>query len=405
MAPSRRLPPPDVLAKLALFRSVNVEELPSFLQDCEVRSIPSGAVLIEADQPNEHLYLLLSGEVGVHLGSPTSPPIVVLGAGETVGELSLIDQGPTSAFVVAHEPTRVLVLSEATMWSLVTASHAISLNLLRTLSTRLRRDNRLIDEHRQQLRQAQKLEALGQLTGGIAHDFNNLLALAIIDLEIIADLARDQTRIAQLAEEARAVLRNGAELTEHLLAFARRQRLEARLVDVNALVAATGELLRRSLSQAIRFETRLAERRCQAWVDPAQLQNALLNLALNARDAMPDGGTLTVATGRERAKGDQHAGLAPGAFVVVTVADTGHGMAPEILERAFEPLFTTKQAGGGTGLGLSIVYGFAKQSAGHVSIRSQVGHGTTVTLYLPDADARAMPDRRRGQRVVAPVSS
>jgi signal transduction histidine kinase len=400
MTRSQRLPPAEDLAKLALFRSVNVEELPPFLHDCEIRSIPSGAILIEADQPNDRLYLVLAGEFGVHLDSPDSPPIVILGAGETVGELSLIDKGSTSAYVVAHEPSRVLVLSEATMWSLVTASHAISLNLLRTLSTRLRRDNRLIHEHREQLRQAQKLEALGQLTGGIAHDFNNLLALAIVDLDMIVELAQGQTRIAQLAREAHSVLQNGADLTQRLLTFARRQRLEARLVDINAMVAATGELLRRSLVPAIRLETVLTGE-CQAWVDPTQLQNALLNLAFNARDAMPEGGTLTIAAGAEHvAEADQQPGLEPGAFVVITVTDTGHGMAPKVLERAFEPLFTTKEAGGGAGLGLSMVYGFVKQSGGHAFIRSEVGRGTTATLYLPHAAAGsisgALPAKRVG---------
>ena len=222
----------------------------------------------------------------------------------------------------------------------------------------------------------------------------------------VAALALDHTRIAELAKEAGAVLQNGAELTEHLLTFARRQRLEARLVDINAMVGATGELLRRSLGDAIQVETSLTAERCRAWVDPTQLQNALLNLAFNARDAMPEGGTLTVATRSEGAvEADQQRGMAPGGFVVVTVVDTGHGMAPEVLEHAFEPLFTTKQAGGGTGLGLSIVYGFAKQSGGHVSIRSEVGRGTTVTLSLPSADARTMPDERAGQRFVAPASS
>jgi signal transduction histidine kinase len=402
---SKRLPPPEELAALALFRGVDVQALRPLLQDCEVRSIPSGATLIAADQPNDRLYLVLSGEVGVHLGSPASAPIVVLGAGETVGELSLIDKGPTSAFVVAHEPTRLLVLSEATMWALVTASHAISLNLLRTLSTRLRRDNRLIDEHREQLRQSQQLEALGQLTGGIAHDFNNLLSLAMVDLEMIAEVADDRSRVAKLAAEAHAVLQNGAELTERLLTFARRQRLESQLVDVNAVVAATGELLRRSLGPAIRLETALAGEHCQAWVDPTQLQNALLNLAFNARDAMPEGGALAITTaGRDAVEADQHAGLEPGAFVAVCVADTGHGMTPEILARAFDPLFTTKEAGGGTGLGLSMVYGFAKQSGGHVSIRSEVGRGTEVMLYLPDAEAGAVPDASAGQPVAASAS-
>jgi signal transduction histidine kinase len=382
----------DDLAGLALFRSVNVEDLAPLLRGCEVRDVASGEVLIEAEQPNDRLYLVLSGEVGVHLGSAASPPIVTLGRGETVGELSLIDKRPTSAFVVARLPTRVLVLSEATMWALVTASHAISLNLLRTLSTRLRSDNTLIHEHREQLRQAQKLEALGQLTGGIAHDFNNMLALATMDLEMIAELAHDDARLLKLAQEARGVLQDGAELTRRLLAFARRQHLETRTVDVNELVAATGQLLRRSLGQDIRVRTRLTRELCQARVDPTQLQSALLNLALNARDAMPDGGTLTLATAPQylpEAGGGSD--LSAGVFAVVTVDDTGHGMAPEVLERAFEPMFTTKATEAGTGLGLSMVYGFAKQSGGHVTLRSKVGRGTKVTLYLPAPHSGPMP--------------
>ena len=388
--PSESLPATDELADLALFRDVDVADLEPLLRDCEVREVPTGAVLIHAEQPNDRLYLVLSGEVGVHLGSPASSPIVTLGRGETVGELSLIDKRPTSAFVVARSPTRVLVLGEAPMWALVTASHAISLNLLRTLSTRLRTDNRLIHEHREQLRQTQKLEMLGQLTGGIAHDFNNLLALVAMDLEMIAELASDDPRIRRLAQEGRDVLHNGAELTQRLLAFARRQRLETRTVDVNELVASTGEMLRRSLGAGIRLRTRLTSERCRAKVDPAQLQGALLNLALNARDAMPSGGTLTIATGNESvSESDQRPGLDPGAFAVVRVVDTGQGMPTEILERAFEPLFTSKNAGEGTGLGLSMVYGFAKQSGGDVRIDSEVGRGTTVTLHLPAAEAGA----------------
>jgi signal transduction histidine kinase len=390
MASSERLPPAAELAGLNLFRSVKVEDLEAILRGSEVCSLPGDAVLIEEEQPNDRLYLVLSGEVGVHLGSPASPPIVTLGPGETVGELSLIDGRPTSAYVVAHVPTRVLVLSEETMWALVTASHAVSLNLLRTLSTRLRTDNRLIHEHRQQLRQAQKLETLGQLTGGIAHDFNNLLALATMDLEMIAELASNHPGILKLAVEARDVLQNGAELTQRLLAFARRQRLETRTVDVNELVAGTGHLLRRSLSRGIRLKTDLRAEGCLARADPAQLQTALLNLALNARDAMPDGGTLTIATGSACVtEADQHPGLSAGTFAVVTVTDSGCGMPSEVLERAFEPMFTTKEAGSGSGLGLSMVYGFAKQSGGHVSVRSEVARGTTVTLHLPAAEAEA----------------
>jgi signal transduction histidine kinase len=168
------------------------------------------------------------------------------------------------------------------------------------------------------------------------------------------------------------------------------------------MVSATGELLRRSLGSAIRLETVCTGEDCHAWVDPTQLQNALLNLSFNARDAMPDGGTLTIATGTEQvAEADHQRGLEPGAFVVITVADTGHGMAPKVLERAFEPLFTTKAAGGGAGLGLSMVYGFVKQSGGHASIRSETGRGTAVTLYLPQASGGSCAEEVPAQRIRA----
>jgi signal transduction histidine kinase len=212
----------------------------------------------------------------------------------------------------------------------------------------------------------------------------------MIDLETIAELARGDARVVELAREARQVLQGGAELTQRLLAVARRQHHETRIVDHNELVGATGALLRRSLGQGIDVRTRLTPERCQARVDSAQLESALLNLALNARDAMPDGGILTLATAnRNISRPDPASGLVPSAYALVTVEDTGHGMAPGILARAFEPLFTTKDPEAGTGLGLSQVYGFVKQSGGHVALRSNVGRGTKVTLYLSVAGSAA----------------
>ncbi|QFU15512.1 PAS domain S-box protein [Microvirga thermotolerans] len=256
-------------------------------------------------------------------------------------------------------------------------------------------------ELEEQLRQSQKMEAIGQLTGGIAHDFNNLLTGIIGSLELLqARIAQGRyEKVARYAEGAIAAAGKAAALTHRLLAFARRQPLDPRPVNVNQLVASMEDLIRRTTGEAIRveFETQpdLWWTRC----DPNQLENALLNLVINARDAMPDGGRLTIATSNvelgERelaAQGD----AAPGQYVVLRVTDTGVGMAPDVRDRAFDPFFTTKPLGQGTGLGLSMIYGFAKQSEGHVRIHSEVGEGTTVRIYLPRHDGHVEEESPSG---------
>jgi PAS domain S-box-containing protein len=241
------------------------------------------------------------------------------------------------------------------------------------------------------LLQAQKMEAVGQLTGGIAHDFNNLLTVIIGNLENmrrrLARSAPDTTELGRLADQALAGAQRATWLTQHLLAFARRQPLEPRTLDANALVSGMSDLLKRTLGEGVVVQTRLAENLWPSFVDANQLEVAILNLAVNARHAMGEGGRLTIET-RNLAYGAQAAEkwpaeLVPGEYVVVSVADTGHGMSQQVLERAFEPFFTTKGIGKGTGLGLSQVYGFAKQSGGGIEIESREGNGTTVRLYLP----------------------
>jgi PAS domain S-box-containing protein len=256
--------------------------------------------------------------------------------------------------------------------------------------TERRQAEHALREREDQLRQAQKMEALGQLTGGIAHDFNNLLALVMMDLEMMAELAGRKGKLRALAEEARAVAQGGAELTQRMLAFARLQRLEPRPVQLNDLIAGLVDLLRRSLGELVEIRTELQEGLWPAQADPGQLENAILNLAINARDAMPRGGVITIRTASEGPSETE----SPEGFVRVTVADTGQGMTPEVLERAFEPFFTTKEAGRGTGLGLSMVYGFVTQSGGEVRIRSRLGRGTEVTLRLPRAQSDVVPAER-----------
>jgi two-component system NtrC family sensor kinase len=244
-------------------------------------------------------------------------------------------------------------------------------------------------EHAEQaLRQAQKMEAVGQLTGGVAHDFNNLLTIIIGNIGI-ARRGVVESRAERALSNALAGAERAAQLTQRLLAFSRLQPLNPKTVDANKLIVSMSDLLTRSLGENIELETISGAGLWKVEADVSELEATLLNLALNARDAMPDGGKLTIETSNAYLDDDycrQHAGLNPGQYVLIGVSDSGVGMAPETLERAFEPFYTTKETGKGTGLGLSQVYGFMKQSGGHVKIYSEVGQGTTIKLYLPRHD-------------------
>jgi PAS domain S-box-containing protein len=245
----------------------------------------------------------------------------------------------------------------------------------------------------EQLRQAQKMEAIGQLTGGVAHDFNNVLTVITGTIDILAAEVSGKPTLAAIVKLISEAADRGAELTAHLLAFARKQPLQPHEVDVNRLVVESARLMRPTLGEHIEIKSTLAGQLWTALVDPGQLSSALLNLAINARDAMPNGGKLVLETKNvtfdaeyAAANGDVQAGN----YVMVAVSDTGIGMPAGIVERVFEPFFSTKEVGKGTGLGLSMVYGFVKQSGGHIKVYSEEGHGTTFRLYLPQADAPAV---------------
>ena len=236
------------------------------------------------------------------------------------------------------------------------------------------------------LTQSQKMEAIGRLTGGIAHDFNNLLHVVNMNLELISLYAKED-KVKPVVERAKGAARRGAKLTSQLLSFARSQSLSPKLTHVNDLLVGMKDLLEISAGPGVAVELELCEGRAAVVVDPSQLEMAVLNLAVNSRDAMPRGGTLAVSTcSRTRGADSQ---LAAGDYVVVTVADTGAGIAPQLLAKVFDPFFTTKPLGSGTGLGLSQVYGFAQQSGGLAFIRSEPGKGTSVEMYFPAAPADA----------------
>jgi PAS domain S-box-containing protein len=258
--------------------------------------------------------------------------------------------------------------------------------------TERKRAERALAESEQQLRQVQKLEAVGQLTGGIAHDFNNILTVITGTIEILAEGVAHEPKLAAIARLIDEAATRGSDLTRDLLAFARRQPLQPRDVDANELVSAASKLFRPALGEHIEIECRFEKEPWRALVDPNHLTTALLNLALNARDAMPFGGRILLETANVALdEGDAIASkdLRAGAYVMIALSDNGSGIPAAVRDKVFEPFFTTKEVGKGTGLGLSMVYGFVKQSGGHVQIYSEEGYGTTVRLYLPRATSTA----------------
>ena len=258
---------------------------------------------------------------------------------------------------------------------------------LEEANQRLRDEAMSLAAAEETIRQMQKMEAVGQLTGGIAHDFNNMLAIIVGSLDIARrQLHKDTAKTERFIANALEGAQRGAQLTSRLLAFSRQQPLDPRPLDANALVRDMSELLRRSLGETIELQTRLAEDLWRTFADASQLVSAIINLCVNSRDAMPGGGTLSVETSNaefDELQGGQHGDVRAGAYVCVAVTDTGTGMTPEVVARAFDPFYTTKAAGQGTGLGLSQVYGFVKQSGGHVDLFSELGRGTTLRIYLP----------------------
>ncbi|MYZ47782.1 PAS domain-containing protein [Propylenella binzhouense] len=289
------------------------------------------------------------------------------------------------------------------------AAEAALHELNATLEEQVLERTRELREREAALRQAQKMEVIGQLTGGVAHDFNNLLQVIVGNLEILQrNIAAESSRLKRAADNAMNGARRASTLTQRLLAFSRRQPLDPRPLNANRLVSDMSELLHRTLGETISVETVLSAGLWSVEADANQLESAILNLAVNARDAMPDGGKLTIETANTRideAYAATHAEVAPGQYVVICVSDNGEGMTRETAARVFEPFFTTKEPGKGTGLGLSMVYGFVKQSGGHVKIYSEPGHGTTVKIYLPRMVHSLGEDEEIGQAAIIPEGS
>jgi signal transduction histidine kinase/CheY-like chemotaxis protein len=309
--------------------------------------------------------------------------------GLTKSVLALISAAVTVAMLLARP--RLLVLPTRIQLQQAYAALEEEIRQRRNAEAMVKRFQEL-EANEAQVRQAQKMEAIGQLTGGVAHDFNNILTVITGTIEILGDAVKDRPHLAQITNLISAAASRGADLTQHLLAFARQQPLQPRSTDVNALIIDAARLLRPTLGEQIEIDSMLAHDSAPALIDPSQLSTAILNLALNARDAMPNGGKLTLETKNvvlDENYASMNREVKPGNYVMIAVSDTGEGIPGSLHEKVFEPFFTTKDVGKGSGLGLSMVYGFVKQSNGHINIYSEEGHGTTVKLYLPQAEGVA----------------
>lgn len=342
-----------------------------------------------------------SGAVIVHIGAVLGPPAIS-------GSSPIMD-GPVvvGAVVLSEDVTRIWTRAVVPLMLGILLGIAVFLILrylpIRALLTR----ERQLQETTLQLRQAQKMEAIGQLTGGIAHDFNNLLCVVIGNLELIQETLDRKSPGYQFAQSAIDAAQRGATLTQQLLSFARKQMLRPRIIELNALVTGITGMLHRTLGETIRIEMDLAENLWPAKIDPAQMELAILNLATNARHAMPEGGVITIKTSNctlEKSVTPQQDTVAQGPYVAMTFSDNGVGIPADILPRIFEPFFTTREVGQGSGLGLSMVHGFIRQSHGHIAIDSREGGGTVITFYFPalfgtndDLVASGIPVNVRGR--------
>ncbi|MDJ0908652.1 MAG: two-component regulator propeller domain-containing protein [Woeseiaceae bacterium] len=354
---------------------------------------------------NEYSYYLEGTNEGwLNLGSRREITFADLSHGNHV----LLVRGTSGVGFGTGEPTRIrLAVSHppwATPWfqgfvAALLLAVAFGIHRLRTAAIRGRAERLEVEVEREKLQvhlqQAQRLEAVGQLTGGIAHDFNNHLTVIIGSLELLADSEDSNDEFEDIAEPALAAAHRGAQLTQRLLAFARKQTLQPQAVDLRDLVSEMEDLLRRTLGETIVIERADESELWTCEVDSAQVENALLNLCLNARDAMPDGGQITIRTGnvvRTRAELSADGDQEPGDYVMLEVSDQGEGIPADVISKVFDPFFTTKAEGKGSGLGLSMVYGFVTQSGGHVHIDSSENLGTSVQLYFPRAEERAQTE-------------
>jgi signal transduction histidine kinase/ActR/RegA family two-component response regulator len=327
---------------------------------------------------------------------------------EAVAEpLALLVQRYSAIVLLAIMASLVIGVLAAAQAALTRANEELAARAAELSQTNAELERQITERERaeESLRQAQKMDAIGQLTGGIAHDFNNILQVIVGNLELLQkDATFENKNFARLLDRVRRAADRATALTSQMLAFARRQPLAPRAADVNKLVGGMSNLLHRTLGESLSIETVLGAGLWRVSADTNQLESALLNLAVNARDAMPRGGKLTIETQNaylDEAYSALNERITPGQYVMIAVTDTGTGMSKEVIAKAFDPFFTTKDVGRGTGLGLSQVYGFVKQSGGHVTIYSEVGQGTTVKIYLPRLLAvEAEPEPAAGSQAI-----